>query len=107
MGAGQEGVRGVDVLYHLFSPGYYSKQATLRMKMVMDDGKLDPVAYRIKFVPHPNSKDAWCVYPIYNYTHSRVVDWLKATLRGEATAIQLSMLLRYEACKLLETNRAN
>ena len=50
-------------------PGFHSKQATLRMKMVMDDGKLDPVAYRIKFVPHPNSKDTWCVYPTYDYTH--------------------------------------
>ena len=44
-------------------------QATLRMKHTMEDGKQDPVAYRIKFVPHPNSKDRWCVYPTYDYTH--------------------------------------
>ena len=34
-------------------------QATLRMKYVMEDGKLDPVAYRIKFVPHTRSGDEW------------------------------------------------
>eukprot|EP00118_Oscarella_pearsei_P002818 m.11750 g.11750 ORF g.11750 m.11750 type:complete len:759 (+) comp23586_c0_seq2:134-2410(+) len=44
-------------------------QATLRMKMIMEDGKLDPVAYRIKFVPHARTKDKWCIYPTYDYTH--------------------------------------
>jgi glutaminyl-tRNA synthetase len=44
-------------------------KATLRMKMVMEDGKLDPVAYRIKFVPHHNTGDDWCIYPTYDYTH--------------------------------------
>jgi glutaminyl-tRNA synthetase len=34
-------------------------QATLRMKYVMEDGKMDPVAYRIKFVPHTRSGDEW------------------------------------------------
>lgn len=43
--------------------------ATLRMKLTMEDSKQDPVAYRIKFTPHPNSKDQWCIYPTYDYTH--------------------------------------
>ena len=34
-------------------------QATLRMKFTMDDGKVDPVAYRMKFTPHPHSGDEW------------------------------------------------
>jgi len=43
--------------------------ATLRMKHIMEDGKQDPVAYRIKFTPHPQSGDKWCIYPTYDYTH--------------------------------------
>jgi hypothetical protein len=39
-----------------------SGQATLRMKFTMDDGKVDPVAYRMKFTPHPQSGDKWFVY---------------------------------------------
>ncbi|KAL3313105.1 putative glutamine--tRNA ligase [Cichlidogyrus casuarinus] len=43
--------------------------ATLRMKHTMEDGKQDPVAYRIKYVPHANTGDKWCIYPTYDYTH--------------------------------------
>lgn len=34
-------------------------EATLRMKCVMEDGKLDPVAYRIKYAHHAKSGDKW------------------------------------------------
>lgn len=34
-------------------------EATLRMKTTLEDGKQDPVAYRIKFTPHHRSKDNW------------------------------------------------
>eukprot|EP01147_Barroeca_monosierra_P003392 gene3392-6046_t len=43
--------------------------ATLRMKHIMEDGKIDPVAYRIKFTPHHRTKDQWCIYPTYDFTH--------------------------------------
>ena len=44
-------------------------KATLRMKMTMEDGKQDPVAYRIKYAPHPQTGTQWCIYPTYDYAH--------------------------------------
>lgn len=43
--------------------------ATLRMKVTLEEGKQDPVAYRIKFLPHHRTGDKWCIYPTYDYTH--------------------------------------
>lgn len=43
--------------------------ATLRMKVTLEEGKLDPVAYRIKYVAHHRTGDRWCIYPTYDYTH--------------------------------------
>lgn len=43
--------------------------ATLRMKITLEEGKMDPVAYRIKFTPHHRTANLWCVYPTYDYTH--------------------------------------
>ena len=36
-------------------------EATLRMKTTLEDGKMDPVAYRIKYVPHHRTGDQWYV----------------------------------------------
>ncbi|KAF5288075.1 hypothetical protein FQR65_LT12125 [Abscondita terminalis] len=43
--------------------------ATLRMKTTLEEGKVDPVAYRIKFTAHHRTGDRWCIYPTYDYTH--------------------------------------
>ncbi|XP_055852721.1 probable glutamine--tRNA ligase [Episyrphus balteatus] len=43
--------------------------ATLRLKVTLEEGKVDPVAYRIKFIPHHRTGNQWCIYPTYDYTH--------------------------------------
>ncbi len=44
-------------------------EATLRLKVTLEEGKQDPVAYRIKYAAHHKSGDQWCIYPTYDYTH--------------------------------------
>lgn len=48
---------------------YDEGEATLRLKLTLEEGKVDPVAYRIKYVPHHRSGNQWCIYPTYDYTH--------------------------------------
>lgn len=48
------------VLFERMKKGIFAEgEATLRMKMVMEDGKMDPVAYRIKYTPHHRTGDEW------------------------------------------------
>lgn len=45
---------------------------TLRAKIDMASGNInlrDPALYRIRKVPHQNTGDAWCIYPMYDYAH--------------------------------------
>eukprot|EP01099_Mayorella_cantabrigiensis_P002286 TRINITY_DN2008_c0_g4_i1.p1 TRINITY_DN2008_c0_g4~~TRINITY_DN2008_c0_g4_i1.p1 ORF type:complete len:700 (-),score=166.98 TRINITY_DN2008_c0_g4_i1:163-2262(-) len=47
-------------------------KATLRLRCDMKSPNptmRDIVAYRIKFIPHPQTGDKWCIYPSYDYTH--------------------------------------
>ena len=44
----------------------------LRAKLDMASPNMnmrDPALYRIKFAHHPRTKDKWCIYPMYDYTH--------------------------------------
>jgi glutaminyl-tRNA synthetase len=46
---------------------------TLRARIDMASGNInlrDPALYRIKHVPHQNTGDAWCIYPMYDFAHS-------------------------------------
>ncbi|MCP5473936.1 MAG: glutamine--tRNA ligase/YqeY domain fusion protein [Rhodanobacteraceae bacterium] len=45
---------------------------TLRAKIDMRSPNInlrDPALYRIRKVPHQNTGDAWCIYPMYDYAH--------------------------------------
>ena len=47
---------------------------TLRAKIAMDSPNLnlrDPVMYRILHAHHHRTGDAWCIYPIYDFTHGQ------------------------------------
>eukprot|EP00735_Rhodelphis_limneticus_P003131 TRINITY_DN1440_c0_g1::TRINITY_DN1440_c0_g1_i1::g.27099::m.27099 TRINITY_DN1440_c0_g1::TRINITY_DN1440_c0_g1_i1::g.27099 ORF type:complete len:656 (-),score=281.09,sp/P52780/SYQ_LUPLU/55.10/0.0,tRNA-synt_1c/PF00749.16/4.2e-108,tRNA-synt_1c/PF00749.16/1.5e+04,tRNA-synt_1c_C/PF03950.13/1e-43,tRNA-synt_1e/PF01406.14/0.1 TRINITY_DN1440_c0_g1_i1:97-1947(-) len=51
---------------------YGEGMATLRLKIDNQNPNptlWDPVAYRIKHIPHPRTADAWCIYPSYDYSH--------------------------------------
>ncbi|KAJ2455351.1 Glutaminyl-tRNA synthetase [Coemansia sp. RSA 2336] len=51
---------------------YGANEATLRMKMDLEDGNpqmWDLIAYRVKFATHHRTGDKWCIYPTYDFTH--------------------------------------
>ena len=51
---------------------YAEGEAILRMKMDMTNPNpqfWDLVAYRVMYAHHFRTKDAWCIYPTYDYTH--------------------------------------
>lgn len=46
---------------------------TLRAKIDMASGNInmrDPALYRIKHVPHQNTGNEWCIYPMYDMAHA-------------------------------------
>lgn len=52
----------------LFSEGH----CVLRAKIDMASPFMcmrDPVLYRIRFAEHHQTKDTWCIYPMYDFTH--------------------------------------
>ena len=45
---------------------------TLRAKIDMSSPNInmrDPIIYRIAHMPHQNTGDKWCIYPMYDYAH--------------------------------------
>ncbi|KAL0224206.1 hypothetical protein P9112_003596 [Eukaryota sp. TZLM1-RC] len=63
-------------LFEMMRQGRFAEgEAVLRMKMNMTSDNpclRDLVAYRIKYTPHPQSGDRWCIYPSYDFTHCLV-----------------------------------
>uniref|UniRef100_A0A0K0FDM5 Probable glutamine--tRNA ligase n=1 Tax=Strongyloides venezuelensis TaxID=75913 RepID=A0A0K0FDM5_STRVS len=59
----------LQLFYDMKNGKFPEGAATLRLKLTLEEGKVDPVAYRIKYVPHHRTGDEWCIYPTYDYTH--------------------------------------
>jgi len=60
-------------LFRRMKAGEFAEGAhVLRAKIDMSAPNInmrDPVIYRIRFAHHYRTGDAWCVYPMYDYTH--------------------------------------
>lgn len=51
---------------------YGDGEKVLRAKIDMSSGNInmrDPVIYRIARMTHHNTKDKWCIYPMYDFAH--------------------------------------
>jgi len=75
--------RSVDVnlaMFERMKQGRFAEgEAVLRMKgdLHSDNSALwDPAAYRIMYHEHPRTRDSWCIYPTYDFTHC-IVDSLE------------------------------
>eukprot|EP00792_Barthelona_sp_PAP020_P006365 TRINITY_DN2970_c0_g2_i1.p1 TRINITY_DN2970_c0_g2~~TRINITY_DN2970_c0_g2_i1.p1 ORF type:complete len:727 (-),score=220.09 TRINITY_DN2970_c0_g2_i1:13-2193(-) len=60
-------------LFRRMRAGFFDEgECIVRMKMDYTSPKpcmWDLSAYRIKYVPHHQSGDKWCIYPMYDFTH--------------------------------------
>eukprot|EP00340_Litonotus_pictus_P005894 CAMPEP_0170525050 /NCGR_PEP_ID=MMETSP0209-20121228/10508_1 /TAXON_ID=665100 ORGANISM="Litonotus pictus, Strain P1" /NCGR_SAMPLE_ID=MMETSP0209 /ASSEMBLY_ACC=CAM_ASM_000301 /LENGTH=806 /DNA_ID=CAMNT_0010814091 /DNA_START=113 /DNA_END=2533 /DNA_ORIENTATION=+ len=64
--------KNLDLFRKMRQGRFSEKECCLRMKIDMKHKNpvmRDPVAYRIKYAPHPHAGDKWCIYPTYDYTH--------------------------------------
>lgn len=51
---------------------YADGEKVLRAKIDMSSGNInmrDPVIYRVAHIPHHNTKDKYCIYPMYDFAH--------------------------------------
>ena len=51
---------------------YPEGERVLRAKIDMSSSNInmrDPIIYRIAYMHHHNTGDAWCIYPMYDYAH--------------------------------------
>ncbi|MGR8930210.1 MAG: glutamine--tRNA ligase/YqeY domain fusion protein [Gammaproteobacteria bacterium] len=62
----------LDLFQRMRSGEFADGQYVLRAKIDMTSPNInmrDPVIYRIRRVHHHRTGDAWCIYPMYDYTH--------------------------------------
>lgn len=62
----------LDLLRRMKAGQFTEGAHVLRAKIDMASSNInmrDPVIYRIRFAHHYRTGDAWCVYPMYDYTH--------------------------------------
>ena len=78
--------------FYLMRDGFFAEgSASLRLKIDMTSVNptlWDPVAYRIKYTPHPHTGRKWCIYPSYDFSHCIIdsiehIDYSLCTLEFE------------------------
>ncbi len=62
----------LDLFQRMRNGEFGDGEKVLRAKIDMKSGNLnmrDPVMYRIIHASHPRTKNAWCIYPMYDWAH--------------------------------------
>ncbi len=62
----------LDLFARMKAGEFSDGEQVLRARIDMSSPNInmrDPVLYRIRNVPHQRTGDAWCIYPMYDYTH--------------------------------------
>ncbi|MBP9743320.1 MAG: glutamine--tRNA ligase/YqeY domain fusion protein [Burkholderiales bacterium] len=65
--------QNMDLFLRMKNGEFADGSKTLRLKIDMGSPNInlrDPVIYRIKRFHHIRTQDEWCIYPMYDYTHS-------------------------------------
>lgn len=64
----------LDLFMKMKAGEFKNGEKVLRAKIDMAAANInmrDPVIYRILHSPHPRTKDKWCIYPMYDFTHGQ------------------------------------
>lgn len=76
--------------------------ATLRLKYTMEDGKVDPVIYRVIFQEHTRTGNKWCIFPSYDFSHS-ICDSLEDVSHSMCTTeFRTHRSIYYWLCNVLD-----
>ncbi len=66
--------KNLDLFERMKKGEFKDGEKVLRAKIDMSSPNMhmrDPVMYRIKHAHHHRTGDAWCIYPMYDYTHGQ------------------------------------
>ena len=80
-------VENLDLFKRMREGEFQEGEHVLRAKIDMASPNInmrDPVLYRIKHSVHPRTQNAWCIYPMYDYTHC-ISDALEAITHSLCT----------------------
>ncbi|KAF9344640.1 hypothetical protein BGX34_005466, partial [Mortierella sp. NVP85] len=95
----------LDLFEKMKNGGFEEGEATLRMKMDLENGNpqfWDLVAYRVLKTPHHRTGAEWIIYPTYDYTHCLVDSFENITHSLCTVEFTQSRASYYWLCDALE-----